>query len=105
MKQEVTFSAFTDAFRAHGRKDQFSYEALRVLFDWFEETDPETELDVIGICCEFSEETWQEIAEYCSIDLTDCDDDADCKGAVLKHLENNTLVCGMTDRTIIYQQF
>ena len=59
MKQNITFSQFVDAFRDHGRAEQFSYDALRALFDYarqYEEgTGEELELDVIAICCEWCE--------------------------------------------------
>ena len=56
-------SQFRDEFRQCGRADQFSYEALGLLFDYFEEIDPDYELDVIAICCEYSEGTaWDELA-------------------------------------------
>jgi hypothetical protein len=59
MKQTITFGKFTDAFRAAGRKDQFSYGALRALYDYIEEmaedTGVEYDLDVIALCCEFTE--------------------------------------------------
>jgi len=41
------------------RKDNFSYEGLNALYDWldeyYEEADKGYKLDVIGICCEFTE--------------------------------------------------
>lgn len=55
MKQTVTKSAFIDAFHDMGRADNFSYEGLCALFDWLEELGEEYELDVIALCCEFSE--------------------------------------------------
>ncbi len=59
MKQQVSFSQFTDAFRDHDRHTQFSYEAKRALFDYLEEwgddIGEEVELDVIALCCEFTE--------------------------------------------------
>lgn len=48
-------SQFRDAFHRANRGTQFSYEALGLLFDYFEECDPDMELDVIAICCEFVE--------------------------------------------------
>ena len=42
-----------------GRKNQFSYSGKRALFDWLEnledETKNEIELDVIALCCEYTE--------------------------------------------------
>ena len=56
MKQTVSLSDFRDAFQSI-RPDNFSYEGLEALFDWLEELDAdcETELDVIALCCEYSE--------------------------------------------------
>ena len=57
----VDFSMFADAFRRMGREDQFSREALEALFEYIENYEEDTgirvELDVIGLCCEFTEYT------------------------------------------------
>jgi len=55
MKQTITKYDFIDAFRNAGREDNFSYEGLCALFDWLEELGEEIELDVVALCCEFSE--------------------------------------------------
>ena len=59
MKTTVSAYDFERAFADMGRKDQFSYEGLKALYEWFEQyeedTGEEIELDVIGICCDFSE--------------------------------------------------
>jgi len=64
MKQTVTESQFRDAFRAI-RPNNFSYAALGELFEWLEQyeedTGSEMELDVIAICCDFSEYTLEEL--------------------------------------------
>ena len=66
MKQSINFYDFDRAFSDHGREDQFTYEGKRALFDWFEQLDDdcgtETELDVIAICCEFTE--YENLAEF-----------------------------------------
>ena len=50
---------FVDAFRRMGHEDQFSREALEALFEYIENYEEDTgirvELDVIGLCCEFTE--------------------------------------------------
>ena len=55
----ITSSLFADAFRRMGRENQFSREALEALFNYLEEyeqdTGEEIELDVIGLCCDFTE--------------------------------------------------
>jgi len=59
MKQTITVSQFHDAFINMNREYNFSYEGRQALFDWIveldEESDTETELDVIALCCEFTE--------------------------------------------------
>jgi len=56
MKQYITFSLFQDGFQ--NRKDNFTYEGLKALYNHFEEEEQngiETEFDPIGICCEYTE--------------------------------------------------
>jgi len=59
MKQSINVSQFRNAFRDHGRADQFSYEALGAIYDYLEmleeDCGTDTELDVIAICCDFTE--------------------------------------------------
>jgi len=71
MKMTINFSDFCDAFFNSGRKDQFSYYGKKALFEYIEsieqDTGDETELDVIGLCCEFTEfDTALEAAKDCS---------------------------------------
>ena len=50
---------FRQTFHDYGRGDQFSYEGLTALFDYLEELSEDMganiELDVIALCCEFTE--------------------------------------------------
>ncbi len=59
MYKTINFHDFQNAFQNCNRANQFSYEALRALFDYLEELELDTgvpmELDVIALCCEFSE--------------------------------------------------
>ena len=55
MIQTITSNNFIDAFQLAGREKQFSYEGKVALYDWLEENIENYELDVIGLCCEFSE--------------------------------------------------
>ena len=58
MKQTVNQYQFTQEFKQI-RPNQFTYQGLKALFDWLEDyetdTGEEIELDVIAICCEYSE--------------------------------------------------
>jgi hypothetical protein len=55
---QVTKSIFIEAFKAI-RPENFSYDALGAMFDYFDDfgSDVDVELDVIAICCDFSEYT------------------------------------------------
>lgn len=57
--QTVNFSSFCDAFVRMNRADNFSYDAKKAIFDYLEEASDndgnDFELDIIGICCEYSE--------------------------------------------------
>ncbi len=59
MKQSINFSQFVDKFNDYNRSDNFSYDGLKALFEYFEQYEDdcglEVELDVIAICCEFTE--------------------------------------------------
>lgn len=95
MKQTLSFYDFRDAFKAI-RPNNFTYEGLYALFDWLEEyeegTGQEIELDVIALCCDFTEyESMEELREnYTSIET-------------MEELEEHTIVIpvGDTGRFII----
>ena len=75
---EITKSAFRDRFRAMGRADNFSYQALGALYDylqeWSESTGEPIILDVIGICCDYVEvRDLDELASEYGIDVDDVD--------------------------------
>jgi len=59
MKVTINFDGFERAFQRYGRGEQFSYEGLEALFEHLEllESDmaEDIELDVIGLCCEYTE--------------------------------------------------
>jgi hypothetical protein len=108
---------FRQAFRDYNRADNFSREGLEVLFDYLEgfsgDLGEPIELDVIALCCEYSEDTPEEIAKQCGIDLPEreewMDDDdysEEVKEVVLGYLKYNTSVCGVTESgTIVYAIF
>ena len=109
MKQTVTESDFRDAFRAMGRTDQFSYEGLGVLFDYLEsyeeDTGEELELDVIALCCDYYEDTWESIAENYGIDLDGATDEDEIAEIVEDYVAGNTVLVGTVTGGCIYQAF
>ena len=104
-------SQFRDAFHAAGRSSQFSCEGLELLFNYLEEVDPDYELDVVALCCDYSEDDVETIARDYRIDLNDAnpedDDYADqCQALVMDYLNDNGSVVGVTfSGLIVYTQF
>ena len=60
MKQTISLYDFMDAFQQMDR-DYYSYEGYQALFGWYEELDPDMELDVVAICCDWTEYTPEEL--------------------------------------------
>jgi hypothetical protein len=114
MKTTVSRYDFERAFADADRKENFSYQGLKALFDYFgeyeEATGQEIELDVISICCDYNEDTVADIARNYSIDLNDADPEADdyedqCRDIVRAYLEENTSVIGDTADGFVYACF
>lgn len=105
MKQTIQSHDFHDAFLRYGRKDNFSYEGLDLLFDYLEECDPDMELDVIGLCCDYSEDSPEDIAANYSIDISECEDIDEVRQTVREYLDHHTSVVGETTFGIVYACF
>jgi hypothetical protein len=106
MKQTIDLAEFQSAFNRM-RPNNFSHEALGLLFDYFEEFDLEMELDVIAICCEYSEDTVADIAANYSIDLSDDEGedtltDNEKADIVREYLQHNTTLVGETADGFVY---
>jgi len=96
--QTINIHDFRQAFYAMDREDNFSYEALEALYNYYEEVAIDIELDVIAICCEWCEYTEEEL-------ITDYqqDDDDDLE-AILDYLNDNTFVIELNN-SYLFQQF
>jgi hypothetical protein len=104
MKTTVYFSDFCDYFNKI-RPENFSYRGLRVLFDYLEETDDDFELDVIGLCCDFSESDYLTIAEQYDIELDHEMDEDYQKQQVIEHLEGEGAYVGDSIDGVVYRNF
>ena len=97
MKKTITFSDFADAFRDYGREDNFSYFGLQALFEYLEQLEEdcgtEIELDIVAICCEFTE--YSDLDEIRGIywDLPEDEEEA------LEWLQDRTQVITWEERT------
>jgi hypothetical protein len=124
MKKTINIHQFRDAFMDI-RPDNFSYEGLGILFNWYDEyedsTGEEMELDVIAICCEWEESTIDEVINNYIVSthngktsiyndtvndaLEDCDEEE--RAEVMEEwLQDNTMVAGVTESgSIVYIGF
>jgi hypothetical protein len=108
MKTTVSRYDFERAFSDANRKENFSYEGLALLFDYMEEyeesTGEEIELDVIAICCDYCEDTLEDIANNYGIDLVEVDEDEQ-QEYVRNYLEAHTTLIGETSTGFVYACF
>ena len=98
MKQTIGLYEFRDGFN-QVRPDNFSYEGLECLFDYFEELEDDMgeaiEFDVIAICCEYSE---YHLSDY----LSDFGLDKDLTmQQAIEHAQEHTQVIPVDDDTLI----
>jgi len=108
MKTTINLFDFQRAF-LEIRPDNFTNEALVVLFDYFEEIEEsmgdEVEFDVIGICCEFAEDTVGNLIAAYSIEVDQNHSDDVTKAQVLDYLADEGVLIAETSYGIVYRQF
>ena len=105
---------FINEFKACNRQDNFSIEGLRILFESLEQMAQDCEMviemDVIALCCEYSEDSITDIINNYDIDMTDCDSVDEKIETVEYYLQDNTFVCGQYEDEngatyFVYQSF
>ena len=106
MIQTINLSDFRNAFHKMGRGDQFTYKGLELIFKHFEQYEQNIgeamELDVIAICCDISEMTPQEIAQYYDFELAE---DGNEMANAVDYLNDQTTIVGELDSTILFFNF
>lgn len=105
MYKVINKQEFIDAFDAYGRGDQFSYNGLCHLWDLLYEftTDDNCapEIDVIAICCEFTELSWDDVRSDYS-DMLESDED---NAQLLDWLNDNTFVVYSDNDNVLFSAF
>ena len=104
MYQTISQWDFVRAFTEMNRETNFSEEGRIALFDFLEEVNPNSELDVIAICCDFTEysnlnELKQEYSHL--LEGEDLEDDDE----VLEFFRDETVVLELSNGGVIIQQF
>ncbi len=97
--KKVHFNDFLKEFKEYGRGDSFSYEGKKALFEYLNELGDDIgepiELDIIGICCEFSEfKNLKEFNNYYNYDLDSIED-----------IYYYTIVIPIDEKSFIIQDF
>ena len=108
MIQTINLYDFRDAFKRYGRGEQFSYEGLELIFDYIEEyegsTGEQVELDVVALCCEWYEQSPEDIAMAYNLEISVSPENTIQN--VLEYLHDETQVEGVTDSgNVVYVQF
>ena len=107
MKQTVYRSDFENAFKSL-RPENFSYEGLSVLFEYLENWEADAgedlELDVIAICCDFAEGSWQSIAADYSIEIDENENEDEQAEQVRQYLEDEGVLAGEVSGGFVYRQ-
>lgn len=98
-----------EEFKLYNRHEQFSHEGFAALFNYLEQYSEDTGeplvLDVIGICCDWSEEHYKDISQNYGIDLADCADEEEAIEAVMEYLSDNTQVISLSEGKFLYVNF
>ena len=99
MKKSVWENEFIDAFKEMGRDNNFSYEGKKALYnyleDYEEQTGEEIELDIIALCCEYTE--YENLEEFNNNYGKDCES--------IEDIEYYTAVIPVDDEKFIIQDF
>jgi hypothetical protein len=104
MKRTIYFDDFVKEFEEMGRLEHFSKEGLKALFDYLEEYEEDTgieiELDVIALCVDFTE--YSDFEEF-KENYSDYVEEHNIEN--LDDLEYHTIVIRVDEKAFIIQDF
>ena len=88
----------------------WSAEGAEVLFDYLDEMGDDIcasiEFDLVGLRCDYSEDTVDDLIDQYDIDVSDAEDDEDEKTDLVRdYLERNTAIVGETSDGFVYAVF
>jgi hypothetical protein len=111
MITQITKCQFSDAFHTMGRENNFSYDGRNALYDYFTELEEDcgtsVELDVIAICCEFSEydSPLGAAREYVSQDAWSAMTEDDANKSALNWMRDQTTVIELENGGVVIQDW
>lgn len=106
MKKTISEWDFINEFNDSSRKNQFSRDALEWLYQYYTETEEATgeeiELDIVAICCEWTEYEPGELVNGYGYKLDDIDEDElndmdedEKADQIVEILENETTIANL----------
>ncbi len=98
MKIKLSLEQFRDLFTKYNRADNFTYEAINLIYNHLIDED---DIDIVAICCQYNEMSFDEAVKYFNIDF---DEESELiETCVYKYLTQKTFVLGVTDNTILFE--
>jgi len=81
-----------------------------MLFEYLEQyedgTGEKIELDLCALCCDYSEDNYEDIINNYNIDVSECNDEDEKLAAVEEYLSENTMLIGKPFGDVfLYQVF
>lgn len=106
MKIIVDESTFVRTFDDYGRGNNFSVAAREALFEYLDEADPDMELDVIGICCEFSEhDSALDAAKEYGFEADEGEDESEQEASAQDWLTDRTIILECRGGSVVISGF
>jgi len=104
MYQTISQWDFVRAFTEMNRENNFSEEGRIALFEFLEEVNPDSELDVIAICSDFAEYVNVEDLKADYSHLVE-DEEFEDDDEVIDFFRNETILLELSNGGVIIQQF
>ncbi len=101
MLTRITFHEFQKIMNDTYDGSSFDYDGLQILFDYFEELNEDHIIDPVGICCNYSQMTFDEFCEYCSLDIIG----GDKKQSVIDYIERKSHLIGYNADSLVFVSF
>lgn len=96
--KRISFNDFLEEFKKYNREDAFTYQGKKALYNYLNDLSDDIgepiELDIIGLCCEFTEysnlEEFNKDYGYSIDDIEDIDDISDY--TILIKIDNESFI-------------
>lgn len=109
IKTNASLHAIAAMFEGMGRKDQFSLQGIEAIMGYLEDCseDGSIDLDVIAICCDFTESSIEDIVGNHGIEEEYClDEDGEIDAVLVYYqLQDNTWATLLDNGNILYVNY